>query len=200
MLTNKLYFFCLMLFVACSSKSPEVPDKNNEYIELSDSIANVIQKYAMSGDTIELRKALALSEMILRHDTIAEHRYKTCYLRSSIYELLGEQDKAFIEQECAVSFLSPEHIDRLTFYGQKMECNGMPDSAIWYYNHALEACESELVANYDNNLFAKKLQLLLYLGRRNEAQDCMKEMMKEHRDDIFLQTLNDELLIITSSP
>lgn len=182
----------ICMATACNNQVPiKIQSLEERYLALNDSAVNLLQVGMMHKDSMALVQALSFTDSILSFDTITAHRYKTYCTRSSIYLVMGEEDKAFEAQERAVSFLPPDHVESLTFYGRKMERMGEPDSARLYYSKAWEVCEKGLIGKDDNNLFAMKIQLLHLLGQDEIAEECLNQQLEANPDDEFLKALKE---------
>ena len=148
------------------------------------------QRALLHSDTTELQKILQLSDDVLKTDTFVDHRYKMLYMRSTVYAQLGDSMKAMQEYERALELLSPQHVDRLTYYGRKYKAEGRTDSASIYLNAALKECDKQLSKGFDSDVFIKSYYILIDLDRDAEAKDQLEKSLKEHPDNELLKNIN----------
>lgn len=150
------------------------------------------QRALLHSDTTELQKILQLSADVLKTDTFASHRYKMLYMRSTIYAQLRDNLNAMKEYEKALELLSPQHIDRLSYYGRKYMADGQTDSARIVLKKALEECDKQLSVEFDGNVFAKNYFILIDLDRETEAKDQLEEYLKNYTNDELLKALKEK--------
>ena len=81
----------------------------------------------------------------------------------------------------------------MIFFGEKNLRNGNKDSSLVYLNKALKQCDDRLNKEMDYNMLAKKIQILILLNKKSEANDYLEDIMKEYPHNEFIEGLKDEV-------
>lgn len=181
----------MMLFIGCTSTLKQNAENKYDYVALQDSISALLQYAVLHEDSAAMRNILQLTESVIVEDSVVAHLYNTFYLRSTIYSQLGDSMTADREYEKAMLLLPSNHIDRLTYYGKKCLNAGLLDSANNYLLNALLECDKKILERFDRNIFTKKILILTYLNRKDEAKMQLDSLLRDCPNDDLLQGLRD---------
>ena len=181
----------MMLFIGCTSTLKQNAENKYDYVALQDSISALLQYAVLHEDSAAMRNILQLTESVIVEDSVVAHLYNTFYLRSTIYSQLGDSMTADREYEKAMLLLSSNHIDRLTYYGKKCLNAGLLDSANNYLLNALLECDKKILERFDRNIFTKKILILTYLNRKDEAKMQLDSLLRDCPDDDLLQGIRE---------
>ena len=160
---------------------------------LNDSLAFYMNSGMADGNKVNVIRSIGIIDSLLRIDTVAANRYKYYMNRGILYAILGDSAQADKSKEKAVELLPTSHVDRLIFFGEKNLRNGNKDSSLVYLNKALKQCDDRLNKEMDYNMLAKKIQILILLNKKSEANDYLEDIMKEYPHNEFIEGLKDEV-------
>lgn len=186
------HFFYILILIGCFSCS------NNRCIEKKKAILNDSLAVLMGNDIYNMKKdnilnSISILDSLIKIDTVTGNRYRYFTNIGNLYMMLGDSSKAFKNKEIAANLLSTNHIDRLMFFGEKNLRNGNKDSSLVYLNKALKQCDDRLNKEMDYNMLAKKIQILILLNKKSEANDYLEDIMKEYPHNEFIEGLKDEV-------
>lgn len=186
------HFFYILILIGCFSCS------NNRCIEKKKAILNDSLAVLTGNDIYNMKKdnilnSISILDSLIKIDTVTGNRYRYFTNIGNLYMMLGDSSKAFKNKEIAANLLSTNHIDRLMFFGEKNLRNGNKDSSLVYLNKALKQCDDRLNKEMDYNMLAKKIQILILLNKKSEANDYLEDIMKEYPHNEFIEGLKDEV-------
>ena len=186
------HFFYILILIGCFSCS------NNRCIEKKKAILNDSLAVLTGNDIYNMKKdnilnSISILDSLIKLDTVTGNRYRYFTNIGNLYMMLGDSSKAFKNKEIAANLLSTNHIDRLMFFGEKNLRNGNKDSSLVYLNKALKQCDDRLNKEMDYNMLAKKIQILIVLNKKSEANDYLEDIMKEYPHNEFIEGLKDEV-------
>ena len=171
---------------------------NNRCIEKKKAILNDSLAVLMGNDIYNMKKdnilnSISILDSLIKIDTVTGNRYRYFTNIGNLYMMLGDSSKAFKNKEIAANLLSTNHIDRLMFYGEKYINTGNRDSSLLYLNKALKRCDDELSKGLDNNVLSKKIQTLMLLKKKKEANRYLDYMIKKYPQNDYIELLKEEI-------
>lgn len=186
------HFFYILILIGCFSCS------NNRCIEKKKAILNDSLAVLMGNDIYNMKKdnilnSISILDSLIKIDTVTGNRYRYFTNIGNLYMMLGDSSKAFKNKEIAANLLSTNHIDRLMFYGEKYINTGNRDSSLLYLNKALKRCDDELSKGLDNNVLSKKIQTLMLLKKKKEANRYLDYMIKKYPQNDYIELLKEEI-------
>lgn len=186
------HFFYILILIGCFSCS------NNRCIEKKKAILNDSLAVLMGNDIYNMKKdnilnSISILDSLIKIDTVTGNRYRYFTNIGNLYMMLGDSSKAFKNKEIAANLLSTNHIDRLMFYGEKHINTGNRDSSLLYLNKALKRCDDELSKGLDNIVLSKKIQTLMLLKKKKEANRYLDYMIKKYPQNDYIELLKEEI-------
>ena len=185
--------FNVLLLSSCMSDAKNAVAVAKQKAMLNDSLAFYMNSGMADGNKVNVIRSIGIIDSLLKIDTVAANRYKYYMNRGILYAILGDSAQADKSKEKAVELLPAYHVDRLMFFGEKNLRNGNKDSSLVYLNKALKQCDDRLNKEMDYNMLAKKIQILILLNKKSEANDYLEDIMKEYSHNEFIEGLKDEV-------
>ena len=174
------------IFFCCSSSPQRNKVEERKYNSLRDSIALLIQRGTLSSDTVMLQHALALSDSLLRNDTVRIARLYCYFNRAEAYNSLGDSTKAIQEYEKGILLMPENHTTRTAYFAGKFKSLGIEDSTKYYFDKTI-AIYDKLLRNKDqmyiSNVLGKALVIDGIKGRKETLQFLNDELKKHPEDD-----------------
>lgn len=171
-----LYFFVVLVLLTGCAKGQNKEELN----KLRDSLDNMVLRGSLRNDTTMLERALKLSDFLLSIDTTNIGKRLYYRHRSIIFSSLGRMDEAMVNAEHAVLTLQANNPLRLIFLSEKYLREHNKDSAAYYIEKTIAACDSSLNDEYNEDMAINKIKAIYLRDGEKKAKIYLSELLRTH--------------------
>lgn len=176
-------FFCLSFLLCCNGQThkSDVPIDTVKF----KAVGNLVFEGQLSRDTLKLRKALNLTDSLLKLGYTGHSASYLYHHRTTAYFSLGDIDKGLENMEKYVSYypenstlrMSYRIVKAIAFHDEGEEKRALKIN--------LAICDSVLAKSYQFDYAYYKVQLLYYLYGKEKASEYLRLVKKRHPSPFF---------------
>lgn len=187
---------CLLFAMTMSckpgtGKAGAKAESKDDNKELLDRFGNLMQQALLQNDPLMFEKALALSDTVLRADTVADHRMRCYQNRAMIYSAMGRMEEAIKNKELSVLCMSEDNPERLV-YMAAVKTIEKSDSAAYYLARLDEVCDRNLQKGFNENIVLYKIKAIYLRYGEAKAKNYLQKQVSKHPECTVLPYLLDQ--------